>query len=71
MKNFTNYWKVINMKTTKQVQEELAEFKSLADPLIKYLCENHNPHSVIIIDSVHAELLNGEIAYENQEFIID
>jgi len=52
-------------------QKQMDEFKKLAEPLIKYLCENHNPHTTIIIDSVHAELLSGEMVFNCKTHILD
>jgi len=46
-------------------------FKELADPLIKFLNDNYNPHTTCIIDCVHAEIMSGEMAYRNEEFILD
>ncbi len=34
-------------------------FKEAALPLIKYLCENHNPHTTVIVTPTNAELFGG------------
>jgi hypothetical protein len=47
------------------------DFKTMADPLIQFLNDNFNPHATIIIDCNSAEVLTGEIAYHNKEFIKD
>ena len=39
--------------------EKQAEFEEIARIMMKYLCENHDPHVSVIITSTHAELLEG------------
>lgn len=39
------------------------EFEQLATPLIKWLRENRHPHTTIIIDCNHAEVLEGVHAF--------
>jgi hypothetical protein len=46
------------MKTEKQRKE----FEELARPMLKWLCENCNPHSTVIITPTTAELLGGEMS---------
>ena len=38
---------------------------------MKYLSENWNPHVTCLITGNDAELLSGEIVYQNNEFIVD
>lgn len=47
------------------------EFEQLAKPLIKWLNENANPHSHIIIDSTSAEVVVGVMATCTTEFLRD
>ena len=35
------------------------DFKKAAEPLVKYLRENYHPHTTVIVDSMHAEVLEG------------
>lgn len=35
------------------------ELKELARPLVEYIRKNYHPHTTIIIDCVHAEVLEG------------
>lgn len=35
------------------------ELKKAAEPLIKYLCENHHPHVTAIVTGTSIELLEG------------
>jgi len=44
-------------------------FEDAARPLIKYLCENHNPHTSVIVTSLDAELLGGIKAFKTKEYI--
>jgi hypothetical protein len=37
------------------------EFERLSRPLIKYLCENHHPHTKIVVTCTNAELLEGKM----------
>jgi hypothetical protein len=46
-------------------------FEELAKLMIKYLAENHNPHTTVIITSTTAELLEGKMSVETIEFIKD
>ena len=47
------------------------EFSDLVKPLIKYLNDNHNPHSKIIIDTTSAEVVSGDYSIVTKEFIKD
>lgn len=46
-------------------------FVKSAEPLMKYLAENHNPHASIIITSTTAELVIGEMIHNTDEFLKD
>jgi len=46
------------VETIKRVERE-AEFEEIARVVMKYLNENHEPHTAMIITSDHAELLEG------------
>ena len=35
------------------------ELKELAKPLVEYIKKNYHPHTTVIIDCVHAEVLEG------------
>ena len=35
------------------------ELKGLAKPLVEYIRKNYHPHTTIIIDCLHAEVLEG------------
>jgi hypothetical protein len=46
-------------------------FEELAKLMIKYLAENHNLHTTVIITSTTAELLEGKMSVATIEFIKD
>ncbi|KHS76990.1 hypothetical protein QT13_01745 [Pectobacterium brasiliense] len=46
-----------------------SQFEILARPLIRYIAENHHPHTHIIIDSQHAELSEGVQSIQTGEYI--
>jgi hypothetical protein len=52
-------------------EKQLAEFEALAKPLIAWLNTNKNPHARIIIDSVSAEVLDGNLGFHTDEFLKD
>jgi hypothetical protein len=52
-----------------KTREPSKEFEELVKPLVKYLCENHNEHTSIIVMPSGAELLEGKISVEITEFI--
>jgi hypothetical protein len=45
-------------KTEQQLFEEAAR------PLIEYLKSNQHPHVTVIVNSEHAELLEGKLTYD-------
>lgn len=46
-------------------------FNNLVTPLIKYMVENHSPHSVLIIDNTTATIYDGYKSHINDSFIVD
>lgn len=50
-------------------KEKQESFEAVAKPLIKWLAENVHPHHTVIVTSTHAELLEGEIVVETEEFL--
>lgn len=53
------------MKNKKQ------EFEDVVRPVMKWMAENTHPHTTIIIDSIHAELVEGVLAISTHEYLID
>ena len=46
-------------------------FAKAAEPLMKFLAENYNPHAVAIINASGAELLTGELTHNTEKFLVD
>lgn len=42
----------------------MEELRMAAEPLIKYLCENHNPHVKIIVTPTGVELLESSVSLQ-------
>ncbi|HIF2369013.1 TPA: hypothetical protein ACXZJW_003762 [Salmonella enterica] len=53
------------------VYENDDAFQEAAKPLIKWLNENANPHSQVVVTSTGAELLVGERVYNTEKFLKD
>lgn len=47
------------------------EFEGLAKPLIEFINKHYHNHTSIIIDSTHAEILEGVMVTETEEFLKD
>lgn len=45
--------------------KEVQEFEGLARPLMKWLNENHHPHSQIVITPIKAKLLYNQMSTGN------
>lgn len=46
-------------------------FEEVTRPVIKWLAQNVHPHHSVIIDSTHAELLEGRLAVSTEEYLQD
>lgn len=46
-------------------------FEDLVTPLIKYMAENHSPHSVLIIDNTTSTIYDGYKSHIDDSFIVD
>ena len=53
------------MKLTK---EQRAEYESLVYPLMEFLDKTCHPHVKVIVDSTHAELVEGVIGIPNKTY---
>lgn len=47
------------------------QFEELCKPVMKFLGENYNPHTKIIIDVENAEMVSGEMLFMTDKFIPD
>lgn len=52
-------------------QEKHPGFDEVVKPVIKWLAENCNPHTKIIIENNFAELVSGEKIFSTLEFLKD
>lgn len=51
---------------------EIEEFKKASRPLIKYLCQNYNKHSSVIVTQTGAIIVEGKISTgEIIDYIVD
>lgn len=55
------------MLTDRQIEE----FEEASKPLMKWLCENCNPHTKVIVDSICSEVLSGEAVFNTEQFLVD
>lgn len=53
------------------MDDKFKEFVELSEPLIKWLNENHNPHTYIMISPDCATVLSGELNWYTTKFIKD
>lgn len=51
--------------------EAQAEFNKLVAPLIKFMAQEVHPHHTLIITATGAELLEGEMAFNTEEYLVD
>lgn len=51
--------------------EKKVSFEDVAKPMIKWLAGNVHPHHSVIVTSTHAELLQGEMVVNTEEYLRD
>ena len=47
------------------------DFKTAVRPLMKYLAENHHPHTNVIVESNRAEMVEGVKCCNTDEYLVD
>ncbi len=52
-------------------EEQQKAFESAAKLLMKYLAENHNPHTLIVMSSTDCQVLGSVLCLETNEFLTD
>lgn len=52
-------------------EKQKQDLEEAAKPLMKYLAENHHPHTLVIVESDRAELLESSATVKTDEFIKD
>lgn len=56
----------------KEQEQKFQELRKAAEPLIKYLCENHHPHVTAIVTGTSIELLEGIMSLSKiYDFLVD
>ena len=60
-----------NAKVFDNEEKVKIEFEKACKPLMRYLSENWHPHVTCLVTGTNAELLSGEIVYQNNDFIVD
>jgi hypothetical protein len=61
------YWFDINLVKTPDFSNfdyDKYEFETLIVPVMEYLANNYNPHTKLIIEDSHAELLEGQKSFK-------
>jgi len=53
------------------LKEKRGSFENAAKPLVKWINENSHPHAQVIVNSVMAELVEGQMLVKIEEFIRD
>ena len=46
-------------------------FAKAVEPLMKYLCENHHPHTTVIVTGNSAEIVEGVAVHKTDDFLVD
>jgi thiamine pyrophosphokinase len=49
----------------------IGDFDSVADLAIKYLAENHHPHTTMIVTATDVEVAEGVKCYSNDKYLVD
>lgn len=65
---------LVEMATASQSEENTVlrvSFEEAAKPLIKWLAENVHPHHTVIVTSTSAELLEGSMSFQTEEYLKD
>ena len=52
-------------------KEQAKEFEEVCKPVMKFLCDNFNPHALVIIAPTDAEILSGSAKIFTEEFVRD
>lgn len=60
-----------NCECASITQQSKQTFQQAAEPLMKYLAENHHPHCTVIVSSAYAELMEGIESHSTDEFLND
>lgn len=50
---------------------KIATFEEVCRPVMEWLAKNRNPHCKVIIDSGNAELVEGTVSFNTEDYIND
>ena len=50
---------------------ENTEFEEAVEVVIKYMAENHHPHTQIVIDSTSAQVFESIKVHATEEYLVD
>lgn len=53
------------------IPDVIESFEDATKPLMKYLSENHHPHTKCIVESNSSEIVEGVKCFNSDEFLID
>jgi hypothetical protein len=63
------YWLI---DEAKEMEKEItSNFESASRPLMKYLAQNHHPHTSAYVRNDLAELLEGQQIFGTDDYILD
>lgn len=54
-----------------RIVENPASFKEASEPLMKWLSENRNPHSLAIVTYEKSDIMDGIKSYSTDKYILD
>jgi intracellular sulfur oxidation DsrE/DsrF family protein len=52
-------------------KEQLKEFEEVVQPVMKFLCDNFNPHVTVVINPTEAEILSASASIMFDKFVKD
>ena len=53
------------------MSKEDLEFEKAVEVVIKYMAENHHPHTTMIIDATSAQLFEGLRVHYTEKYLVD
>ena len=61
----------VNLCETDEMFEKMDEFEQACRPLMKYMAENHHPHTITVVSSNKVELLEGNKCIYDDKYLVD
>jgi hypothetical protein len=50
--------------------DQRVQFEEASRPLIKWMAENCHPHTAVLVDSVSAELFEGQLTFCTEQYVV-